>query len=273
MMNGRDTMMIELIRLTGTDGGYELLDAYEEALYALGGRPHWGQVNTLSGGHDTLRRLYPRYDRLARRPRPARPGRRLRLAVREARRDQRLTRASQRFTKRRRRRSVPMPASELAAQARLLGADTQVPCVDGRMRRYVNLDYAASTPALAEVWAAVEAFMPWYSSVHRGSGVKSQVATEAFEGARDVVARVRRRARRATTVVFVRNTTEAINVLAAALPAGTRVLSQPGRAPREHAAVAAPRRAAAAVHRLGRRAARRARARAARASRGSTSSQ
>ena len=70
----------------------------------------------------------------------------------------------------------------------LLGQDTEVPCADGRMRRYVNLDYAASAPALADVWAAVEAFMPWYSSVHRGSGVKSQVATEAFEGARDVVA-------------------------------------------------------------------------------------
>jgi len=71
---------------------------------------------------------------------------------------------------------------------RLLGADTEVPCLDGRARRYVNLDYAASAPALAEVWDAVEAFMPWYSSVHRGSGVKSQLATAAFEGTRDVVA-------------------------------------------------------------------------------------
>ena len=33
----------------------------------------------------------------------------------------------------------------------------------------VNLDYAASTPVLAAVWEAVEAFVPWYSSVHRGS--------------------------------------------------------------------------------------------------------
>jgi selenocysteine lyase/cysteine desulfurase len=108
----------------------------------------------------------------------------------------------------------------------LLGNDTQVACADGRMRRYVNLDYAASTPPLKEVWAAVEAFMPWYSSVHRGSGVKSQVATEAFEGARDVVARFVG-ARPADAVIFVRNTTEAINVLAAALPPGARVLSSP----------------------------------------------
>jgi L-gulono-1,4-lactone dehydrogenase len=48
MMNGRDTMMIELIMATHTEGGFELLADYEETLYALGGRPHWGQYNTLS---------------------------------------------------------------------------------------------------------------------------------------------------------------------------------------------------------------------------------
>ena len=92
------------------------------------------------------------------------------------------------------------------------------------MLRYANLDYAASTPVMEDVWAAVEAFVPWYSSVHRGSGVKSQVATAEYEGARDVVARFVG-ARPDDTVVFVRNTTEAINVLAASLPEGTRVLS------------------------------------------------
>jgi L-gulono-1,4-lactone dehydrogenase len=61
MMNGRDTMMIELIELTRTDGGYELLAAYEEALYELGGRPHWGQVNTLTGSHGLIASMYPRY--------------------------------------------------------------------------------------------------------------------------------------------------------------------------------------------------------------------
>jgi selenocysteine lyase/cysteine desulfurase len=108
----------------------------------------------------------------------------------------------------------------------LLGADVEVPCVDGHTRRYVNLDYAASTPVMAEVWDAVEAFMPWYSSVHRGSGLKSQVATAAFESAREVVTRFVG-GRADDEVVFVRNTTEAINVLSAALPAGTRVLSTP----------------------------------------------
>ena len=90
----------------------------------------------------------------------------------------------------------------------------------------MNLDNAASTPVMAEVWAAVEAFVPWYSSVHRGTGVKSQVSTAAFEDARaDVAAFVGARAD--DRVVFVRNTTEAINVLAAALPEGARILSTP----------------------------------------------
>jgi selenocysteine lyase/cysteine desulfurase len=119
-----------------------------------------------------------------------------------------------------------MPATQLAAPARLLGADIEVPCVDGREHRYVNLDYAASAPVMVDVWKAVEEFMPWYSSVHRGSGIKSQVATEAFEGARGDVARFTG-ARADDDVVFVRNTTEAINVLAAALPEGTRVICTP----------------------------------------------
>lgn len=61
MMNGSDTMMIELIELSRADGGYELLAAYEEALYPLGARPHWGQVNTLTGSHGLIASMYPRY--------------------------------------------------------------------------------------------------------------------------------------------------------------------------------------------------------------------
>ena len=107
-----------------------------------------------------------------------------------------------------------------------IGSEIEAPCLDGRSRRYVNLDHAASTPALAGVWEAVQAFVPWYSSVHRGSGLKSQVATAAFEGARaEVGAFVG--ARPDDCIVLVRNTTEALNVLATAFPAGTRVLCTP----------------------------------------------
>lgn len=98
----------------------------------------------------------------------------------------------------------------------LVGADVQVPLVTGESRRYVNLDYSASTPSLSTVWDAVKAFMPWYSSVHRGAGFKSVVSTSVYEGARAAV-RSFVGAPRDDVIVFTRNTTDAINLLASAM--------------------------------------------------------
>jgi FAD/FMN-containing dehydrogenase len=61
MMQGHDTMMIELIMATHTHGGEELLRAHENALYAIGGRPHWGQINSLTGSHGLIDQMYPHY--------------------------------------------------------------------------------------------------------------------------------------------------------------------------------------------------------------------
>src|SRR5690349_1133168 len=83
---------------------------------------------------------------------------------------------------------LQLASASHAHAAIVLGAGTPVPCVDGRDRTYVNLDYAASAPPLAAVWDAVAEFMPWCSSVHRGSGAKSQASTEAYERTRDAVA-------------------------------------------------------------------------------------
>lgn len=58
MMYQQTTMMMELILFYPTDGGPELLAAYEDALADLGARPHWGQVNFLACG---LAGLYPDY--------------------------------------------------------------------------------------------------------------------------------------------------------------------------------------------------------------------
>ncbi len=62
MMEGRPTMMIELIQMTRTEGGMELLAAYEDELLELGGRPHWGQLNWLTGSDELIASLYPHYD-------------------------------------------------------------------------------------------------------------------------------------------------------------------------------------------------------------------
>ncbi|MDQ6856659.1 MAG: aminotransferase class V-fold PLP-dependent enzyme, partial [Candidatus Dormibacteraeota bacterium] len=112
------------------------------------------------------------------------------------------------------------------ALPRLCGADIDVPLADGSMRRYVNLDCAASTPALEAVVSAVTAALPWYSSVHRGAGHLSQVSTRLYEAARQAVATFVG-ARDTDSVVFVRNTTDAINHLAACLrvPPGSTVLT------------------------------------------------
>ena len=56
-----------------------------------------------------------------------------------------------------------------------------------RSARYVNLDYAASSPALASVATHVTEVLPLYASVHRGAGYASQVSTAAYEHARQVV--------------------------------------------------------------------------------------
>ena len=66
---------------------------------------------------------------------------------------------------------------------RIVGIDRQVPLLDGSLVTYVNLDNAASTPALKDVAQAVERFLPYYSSVHRGTGFKSRLSTIAYDQA------------------------------------------------------------------------------------------
>jgi selenocysteine lyase/cysteine desulfurase len=89
-----------------------------------------------------------------------------------------------------------------------------VPCVDGHERPYVALDAAASTGVLEPVFRRVKEFLPSYSSVHRGSGYKSQLSTNAYESARDAALMFAGREDRDDVAIICRNTTEAINHLA-----------------------------------------------------------
>ena len=66
-------------------------------------------------------------------------------------------------------------------------------------------------PAVAE---AVAEFMPWYSSIHRGAGLKSRRATSAYEAARASMLRFAARDADRDVAIICRNTTEAINHLA-----------------------------------------------------------
>ena len=103
-------------------------------------------------------------------------------------------------------------------RALFVGYDTQVPLLSGRQSTYVNLDNAASTPALKAVQRAVDHFLPYYSSVHRGTGFKSQLSTHAYEQARQATLRFVQADPADHTCIFGKNTTEAINKLARRFP-------------------------------------------------------
>ncbi|WP_149262650.1 aminotransferase class V-fold PLP-dependent enzyme [Actinomadura sp. K4S16] len=106
---------------------------------------------------------------------------------------------------------------------RVVGADAPVPVRGGHRVPYANFDYAASAPCLEAVQEAVTRALPYYSSVHRGAGYASQVTTSAYEEARETV-RSFLGAWRRSAVVFTRNTTDSMNLLAHAVPAGTSVV-------------------------------------------------
>ena len=100
------------------------------------------------------------------------------------------------------------------APAGLVGDGVAVPCLDGCDRPYLNLDTAASTSALPAAAARVADLLPWYSSVHRGAGYKSQLMTAAYEDAREAILTFAGRSGTDDVAIICRNTTEAINHLA-----------------------------------------------------------
>ena len=100
------------------------------------------------------------------------------------------------------------------ALAGLVGDGVAVPCLDGCERPYLNLDTAASTSALPAAAERVADLLPWYSSVHRGAGYKSQLMTAAYEDARNAILTFAGRSGTDDVAIICRNTTEAINHLA-----------------------------------------------------------
>jgi selenocysteine lyase/cysteine desulfurase len=100
----------------------------------------------------------------------------------------------------------------------VVGHDLQVPLVTGGRVTYANLDLAASAPALQSVAAHVAELLPYYASVHRGAGYASQVSTALLESARATVGEFVGARAEDDVVVFTRNTTDALNLLAGCVP-------------------------------------------------------
>lgn len=110
------------------------------------------------------------------------------------------------------------PAATIDPLLDVVGANLSVPLLDGRRVRYTNLDYAATAPALRAVAEQVAHVLPFSGSVHRGAGLPSQASSRLYESARARVSTALG-ARADDHVVFVRNTTDATNLLAGSIPA------------------------------------------------------
>ena len=61
MMHGRETCMIEMPIVRGTFGWKEILTRYENAMYKHCGRPHWGQLQHVTGARGMIGYLYSEY--------------------------------------------------------------------------------------------------------------------------------------------------------------------------------------------------------------------
>ena len=96
------------------------------------------------------------------------------------------------------------------------GVDLPVPVYGGATATGINFDNAASTPPLNRVRDMVTTFSDLYSSVHRGTGYKSRLSTEAYEQARELVAKFLGVYETDQVVIFVKGTTDALNRIAAA---------------------------------------------------------
>ncbi|MDF8265313.1 aminotransferase class V-fold PLP-dependent enzyme [Luteipulveratus flavus] len=121
------------------------------------------------------------------------------------------------------RRPAPAPRRAVGALPLTVGAELGVPTVHRTVVDFGNLDHAATTPALTAVAEAVSTVQRRYGSVHRGAGYTSRLTTDWFEQARTEVGAFVG-ARPDDEVVFTRNTTDSLRLLAHALPQDAEVI-------------------------------------------------
>jgi selenocysteine lyase/cysteine desulfurase len=112
------------------------------------------------------------------------------------------------------------PISAFASPPATVSENLGVPTLHRTVVDYANFDHAASTPALASVKAAVDIALRTYSSVHRGNGYASRITSGWYEEARAQVHSFVG-ARPDDLVVFTRNSTDSLNLLARSLPRNT----------------------------------------------------
>ena len=96
----------------------------------------------------------------------------------------------------------------------IVGSETKIPLYNGRYVTAINFDNAATTPPFVSVMHEINNFAPWYSSIHRGTGYKSMLSSNIYENSREIIKDFVKADKEDSTVIFIKNTTEAINKLA-----------------------------------------------------------
>lgn len=95
----------------------------------------------------------------------------------------------------------------------VVGNGSEVPLLSGKSTSSINFDNAASTPILKPVAEYINEYFPLYSSVHRGTGFKSQLSTELYDFCHEKVGSFFGANIQDNSIIFTKNTTEAINKL------------------------------------------------------------
>ncbi|RII31884.1 aminotransferase class V-fold PLP-dependent enzyme [Clostridium chromiireducens] len=96
----------------------------------------------------------------------------------------------------------------------VVGSDTRAPISGGSTLRYINFDNAATTPPFKKVMEKINEFSEFYSSVHRGSGFKSNLSTEVYEQCKEIVMDFVGADKEVNIAIFLKNATEALNKVA-----------------------------------------------------------
>lgn len=95
----------------------------------------------------------------------------------------------------------------------IVGVDTIIPLPCGKKVTAINFDNAATTPPFYSVLNEIRNFSPWYSSIHRGTGYKSIISSKTYDNSRFIVASFVNADLDHDTIIYVKNTSEAINKL------------------------------------------------------------
>ena len=92
----------------------------------------------------------------------------------------------------------------------IVGSHTRIPLLNGHYVTAINFDNAATTPPFVSVMQDILSFAPYYSSIHRGVGYKSQVSSALYDNSREVILNFIGGDPEKDTLIYVKNTTEGI---------------------------------------------------------------